>query len=41
MESLKSLISTSKGGDAAQARHERCEQMREESLDKCASCCRS
>lgn len=36
MESLKSLISANKSGDEVQARHERCEQMRETSLEKCA-----
>ncbi|TYZ63305.1 hypothetical protein PybrP1_009094 [[Pythium] brassicae (nom. inval.)] len=36
MESLKSLINTNKSGDEVQARHERCEQMRETSLEKCS-----
>ncbi|KAF1335634.1 Peptidase, partial [Globisporangium splendens] len=35
MESLKSLINTSKSGNEVDARHQRCEEMREEAITKC------
>lgn len=39
MESLKTLINKDKGGDEVEARHQRCEEMREKALTKCTWLC--
>lgn len=39
MESLKGLINKSKAGTEVEQRHERCEEMRVESMNKCTRVC--
>lgn len=39
MESLKTLINKDKGGNEVEARHQRCEEMREKALTKCMWLC--